>query len=59
MFQRFYRANNTSNIQGTGLGLNIVKQYTELMGGTITFKSQLKSGSTFYIEFPLDTKKNE
>ncbi|MBE0391899.1 PAS domain-containing sensor histidine kinase [Flavobacterium sp. PL002] len=59
MFQRFYRANNASNIQGTGLGLNIVKQYTELMGGTITFKSELKEGATFYIEFPLDTKKNE
>ncbi|AWG23199.1 hypothetical protein FFWV33_17525 [Flavobacterium faecale] len=59
IFQRFYRANNASNIQGTGLGLNIVKQYTELMGGTITFKSELKEGATFYIEFPLDTKKNE
>ncbi|MCW2119405.1 PAS domain-containing sensor histidine kinase [Flavobacterium sp. 7A] len=56
MFQRFYRANNASNIQGTGLGLHIVKQYTELMGGTINFKSQLNEGSTFYIEFPLNKK---
>lgn len=54
MFQRFYRANNTTNIQGTGLGLNIVKQYTELMGGKITFKSELNVGSTFYLEFPLN-----
>lgn len=52
MFQRFYRATNVSNIQGTGLGLNIVKQYTELMGGTISFKSQLNEGSSFYIAFP-------
>jgi signal transduction histidine kinase len=59
MFQRFYRANNASNIQGTGLGLNIVKRYTELMSGTISFKSQLNKGSTFYIQFPLDTKKDE
>ena len=57
MFQRFYRAKNAANIQGTGLGLNIVKQYTELMGGRIKFKSQLNEGSTFYIEFPLNLKK--
>lgn len=56
MFERFYRANNVSNIQGTGLGLHIVKQYTELMGGTISFKSELNEGSTFYIQFPLNTK---
>jgi len=54
MFQRFYRAKNVTNIQGTGLGLNIVKQYTELMGGTIKFKSEINVGSTFYIEFPLN-----
>ncbi|NRT10815.1 PAS domain S-box protein [Flavobacterium sp. 14A] len=59
MFQRFYRANNASNIQGTGLGLHIVKQYTELMGGSIRFTSQLKEGSTFYITFPLHKKTNE
>ena len=59
MFQRFYRANNASNIQGTGLGLNIVKQYTELMAGTINFKSEINKGSTFYIDFPLNQKQNE
>ncbi|WP_452229136.1 sensor histidine kinase [Lacinutrix sp. MEBiC02404] len=58
MFQRFYRANNASNIEGTGLGLNIVKQYTELMGGTINFKSKINKGSTFYIEFPLNQKQD-
>jgi len=57
LFQRFYRANNASNIQGTGLGLNIVKQYTELMDGTINFKSELNKGSTFSITFPLNEKK--
>nr|WP_321227958.1 PAS domain S-box protein [uncultured Psychroserpens sp.] len=59
MFQRFYRANNASNIQGTGLGLNIVKQYTELMDGTINFKSEINKGSTFCITFPLNEKKDE
>ena len=55
MFERFYRANNVTNIQGTGLGLNIVKQYTELMRGSIKFESELNVGSTFYVEFPLNT----
>jgi PAS domain S-box-containing protein len=59
MFQRFYRAENTTNIQGTGLGLNIVKQYAELMGGNITFKSELNKGSTFCVELPLTTEKDE
>ncbi|TYB79477.1 PAS domain S-box protein [Bizionia myxarmorum] len=59
MFQRFYRANNVTNIQGTGLGLSIVKQYTELMGGSIKLKSELNVGSTFYIDFPLNTSQNE
>ncbi|WP_179338428.1 PAS domain S-box protein [Winogradskyella ludwigii] len=59
MFQRFYRANNTTNIQGTGLGLNIVKEYTELMEGSIKIKSELHIGSTFYVTFPLNLRKDE
>jgi PAS domain S-box-containing protein len=53
LFQRFYRAKNANNIEGTGLGLNIVKNYTELIGGTIGFKSELNIGSTFWVGFPL------
>ena len=51
MFQRFFRAKNSLNIKGTGLGLTIVKQYTELMGGTICFSSEKDKGSTFTVEF--------
>lgn len=53
LFGRFFRAKNAANIEGTGLGLNIVKQYTELMGGTIKFKSELNKGSTFWVELPI------
>ncbi len=47
LFERFYRAHNVTNIQGTGLGLNIVKKYVELMEGEINYKSTLNQGSTF------------
>ena len=53
IFSRFYRANNATNIEGTGLGLNIVQQYTALMNGTIAFESIVNKGSNFYINFPL------
>lgn len=53
IFNRFFRARNAENIQGTGLGLNIVKQYTELMGGTIEFSSKLGEGSRFVLKLPI------
>ena len=53
IFERFFRAKNSVNIQGTGLGLNIVKQNTELMGGTISFKSKLNKGTSFKVELPI------
>jgi signal transduction histidine kinase len=53
LFNKFYRAKNTVNIQGTGLGLNIVKKYVKLLNGVITFVSRHNEGSTFTISFPL------
>ena len=55
LFSRFFRASNSTNIQGTGLGLNIVKQYVELMKGTVSYKSEENKGSTFSITIPLKT----
>ena len=52
LFQRFFRAKNASNIQGTGLGLNIIENYIELMDGTISFKSEENKGTIFNIQFP-------
>ncbi len=51
LFERFFRAHNVTNIQGTGLGLNIVKRYIDLMGGNVRFESQENVGSTFFVEF--------
>ena len=50
MFTRFFRANNAINIQGTGLGLTIVKRYLNLMKGTIAFESKEGEGTTFFLE---------
>lgn len=52
LFERFYRANNATNIQGTGLGLNIVQKYVTLMGGKVEFESKLDEGTTFTLFFP-------
>ncbi|MEM1358237.1 MAG: ATP-binding protein, partial [Bacteroidota bacterium] len=49
LFDRFFRATNVENVKGTGLGLNIVKHYVELMEAELTFKSQLGEGSTFTV----------
>ncbi len=51
LFERFFRAGNATNIQGTGLGLHIVAKYVELMKGTITWKSELEKGTEFSIIF--------
>lgn len=52
MFERFFRANNATNIQGTGLGLNLVKRYVELANGEIKFSSEEGKGSSFEVKFP-------
>ena len=53
LFTRFFRAHNAENIPGTGLGLNIVKRYVELMSGRIHFESTLGEGTTFHVHIPL------
>jgi PAS domain S-box-containing protein len=51
LFERFFRATNAINIQGTGLGLHIVSKYAELMNGRIFCASELEKGTTFSIIF--------
>lgn len=41
------------DFQGTGLGLTIVKKYTELLNGNVSFKSVEHKGSIFIVEIPL------
>ncbi|WP_312900367.1 PAS domain-containing sensor histidine kinase [Chryseobacterium taichungense] len=51
LFQPFFRAHNTGNIPGTGLGLNIVKRYISLMKGRILFESSPGKGTGFTLIF--------
>lgn len=51
LFERFFRGENVTNIQGTGLGLHIVAKYAELMNGTITCSSNIGLGTEFSIIF--------
>ncbi len=53
LFTRFFRAKNAENIQGTGLGLNIVRRYLDALDGDIKFESQLGEGSSFIVTVPL------
>ena len=52
LFDRFFRATNVTNIQGTGLGLNIVMRYLALLNGRIDFTSTEGIGTTFTITLP-------
>lgn len=52
LFERFFRGKNATHIQGTGLGLNIVLKYAELMNGKLDFESTENKGSTFTLIIP-------
>jgi PAS domain S-box-containing protein len=54
LFSSFFRGRNAQNIQGTGLGLHIVKRYTDLLGGTIQLQSTVDSGTTITLSIPVN-----
>ncbi len=52
LFATFFRGKNVINIQGTGLGLPIVKRYVDLLKGTVSLKSKLEEGTTVNFTLP-------
>jgi PAS domain S-box-containing protein len=56
LFNKFFRAKNADNIQGTGLGLTIVEHYVNLLRGSVFFESKLGEGSKFEITLPINYK---
>ena len=51
IFERFYRCDRSRHQGGVGLGLSLVKAYTESLNGTIHVESTLKQGSRFTLRF--------
>lgn len=52
IWERFYRGNNTTQTDGTGLGLYIAKKNTEILKGSISFESTVNKGTIFIIKLP-------
>ncbi len=52
LYEPFFRGENATAIQGTGLGLVVVKRCVELHGGDITVKSEVGTGTTFWVWLP-------
>jgi PAS domain S-box-containing protein len=55
VFDQLYRAGNVDSIQGTGLGLTIVKDCVERHQGKITVQSELGKGTIFLVQLPVST----
>jgi PAS domain S-box-containing protein len=53
IFERYFRAENVLTLQGTGIGLNIVKGHVDKFGGDISFISAKNLGTTFTVKLPL------
>ncbi len=59
LFSSFFRGHNALNIQGTGLGLHIVKRYVDLLNGSANINSELNKGTTVYISIPANKRYND
>jgi signal transduction histidine kinase len=53
LFDRFFRAKNVGIIEGSGLGLSIVKKSIEVLSGEISFQSAQGKGTTFFVSIPI------
>jgi signal transduction histidine kinase len=52
LFEPFQRGSNVKRIEGTGLGLAVVKNCVVLHGGTIEFRSKEGEGTVFTVRLP-------
>lgn len=59
IFERFYRAENATKVEGegTGLGLYLIKLIMDTAGGTLRFESKEGEGTTFYAHIPIEGMK--
>ncbi len=54
IFSRYYQAENSTNVDSTGIGLNLALEMSHLLNGDITVYSMLGDGSTFTFTLPLE-----
>ncbi|MCH7413679.1 ATP-binding protein [Belliella sp. R4-6] len=54
MFDRFFRAKNVGIIEGSGLGLSIVKKCVDVLKGEINFTSEPGKGTSFFVSIPVN-----
>jgi len=59
IFNPFFRAINTGNVPGSGLGLAVTKRSVESLNGTISFESRINMGTTFTVIIPLKRSNDE
>ncbi len=55
VFEKFYRSENSTSTQGTGLGLFLVKYFIELHNGYINIESKIDSGTKVVVKLPTDS----
>lgn len=56
IFYRFFRGENVESIEGTGIGMSIMKRCLDALGGTVDVESELGKGSTFSLNIPVKNK---
>ncbi len=59
IFDRFYQSEQKAGNAGSGIGLNLVKQYVEMMGGTVGVQSEEGAGTTFRVRIPMNLTTTE
>lgn len=59
IFDRFYRSENSSMSTGSGIGLNLVRQYARMHGGDVSVESELNKGTVFRVSIPMWLKADE
>ena len=53
LFEPFHRGENVGDIQGTGLGMSIIKRSVDVHNGSITFESKINIGTKFIVKIPV------
>lgn len=57
IFERYYQSDSSgAKAQGVGIGLSLVHEFTNLLGGSVTVASLVGEGTTFTLQFPLVEK---